>query len=90
MAKRSVRPLRRDAARQGVWVGPGSRSLNDSGAITDDTRIRAALPTINDLTGKGAKVILSAHGRPKGAVKEDMLSPCGGRLGELLGARGED
>lgn len=35
--------------------------LNDSQEITDDTRIRAAIPTINYLIGKGAKVILSTH-----------------------------
>jgi phosphoglycerate kinase len=59
----------------------------DGGKITDDTRIRAALPTIQDLTSKGAKVILSSHfGRPKGKVNEDMrLTPVGVRLGELLG-----
>ena len=61
--------------------------LDDSGKITDDTRIRAALPTIQDLIGKGAKVILSSHfGRPKGQVKEDMrLTPVAKRLSEKLG-----
>ncbi len=61
--------------------------LNDEGAITDDTRIRAALPTINFLLGKGARVILSAHfGRPKGQVNEAMrLTPVASRLSELLG-----
>ena len=61
--------------------------LDDQGNITDDTRIRAALPTIQDLTGKGAKVILCSHfGRPKGEVKESMrLTPVAKRLSELLG-----
>jgi len=61
--------------------------LGEDGSITDDTRIRAALPTINDLIDKGAKVILSAHfGRPKGQVNEGMrLSPVAKRLSELLG-----
>jgi phosphoglycerate kinase len=61
--------------------------LDDQGAITDDTRIRAALPTIQDLTGKGAKVILTSHfGRPKAQVVESMrLTPVAKRLSELLG-----
>lgn len=61
--------------------------LDDAGNITDDTRIRAALPTIQDLTGKGAKVILASHfGRPKGQVNEKMrLTPVAKRLSELLG-----
>ncbi|MDJ0535069.1 MAG: phosphoglycerate kinase [Xenococcaceae cyanobacterium MO_207.B15] len=61
--------------------------LDDNGNITDDTRIRAALPTIKDLTGKGAKVILCSHmGRPKGEVKEGLrLTPVAKRLSELLG-----
>ena len=61
--------------------------LDDQGAITDDTRIRAALPTIQDLTGKGAKVILTSHfGRPKGKVVESMrLTPVAKRLSEVLG-----
>jgi len=59
----------------------------DNGSITDDTRIRAALPTIEDLTSKGAKVILTSHfGRPKGQVNESMrLTPVAARLSELLG-----
>lgn len=58
----------------------------DKGNITDDTRIRAALPTIQDLTSKGAKVILSSHfGRPKGVDDKLRLTPVAKRLGELLG-----
>ncbi|NEQ29764.1 MAG: phosphoglycerate kinase [Leptolyngbya sp. SIO4C5] len=61
--------------------------LDDQGNITDDTRIRAALPTIQDLTGKGAKVLLTSHmGRPKGKVVDSMrLDPVAKRLSELLG-----
>ncbi len=61
--------------------------LDGNGAITDDTRIRAALPTIRDLVSKGAKVILASHfGRPKGQVNESMrLTPVAARLSELLG-----
>ncbi|SKB01303.1 phosphoglycerate kinase [Sporosarcina newyorkensis] len=59
----------------------------EEGKVTDDTRIRAALPTIEYMTGKGAKVILASHlGRPKGEVKEDMrLTAAGEQLSELLG-----
>ena len=61
--------------------------LDDSGNITDDTRIRAALPTIQDLISKEAKVILASHfGRPKGEVKDKLrLTPVAKRLSELLG-----
>ncbi|MBW4493151.1 MAG: phosphoglycerate kinase [Oscillatoria princeps RMCB-10] len=60
--------------------------LDDKGSITDDTRIRAALPTIQDLTGKGAKVILCSHfGRPKGVDESLRLTPVAKRLSELLG-----
>ncbi|MFJ8518959.1 phosphoglycerate kinase [Lysinibacillus xylanilyticus] len=57
------------------------------GAITDETRIRAAIPTIEYLVEQGAKVILASHlGRPKGEVKEDMrLTAVGVRLAELIG-----
>jgi phosphoglycerate kinase len=57
------------------------------GKITDETRIRAALPTIQYLIEQGAKVILASHlGRPKGKVNEEMrLTPVAVRLSELLG-----
>jgi phosphoglycerate kinase len=58
----------------------------DNGSITDDTRIRAALPTIQDLASKGAKVILCSHfGRPKGVTEKLRLTPVAVRLSELLG-----
>lgn len=60
--------------------------LDDAGNITDDTRIRAALPTIQDLQQKGAKVILASHfGRPKGVDEKLRLTPVAKRLSELLG-----
>nr|WP_199331249.1 phosphoglycerate kinase [Calothrix sp. FACHB-1219] len=60
--------------------------VDDNGNITDDTRIRAALPTIQDLTQKGAKVILASHfGRPKGVDDKLRLTPVAKRLSELLG-----
>lgn len=61
--------------------------LNKDLSIADDTRIRAALPTIQDLIAKGAKVILCSHmGRPKGKVNDTMrLTPTAKRLSELLG-----
>jgi phosphoglycerate kinase len=89
MAKRSLASLSADDLR-------GKRVLvrvdfnvpqDDSGAITDDTRIRAALPTIGFLRDLGAKVILAAHfGRPKGQVNEGMrLTQVAARLSDLLG-----
>jgi len=61
--------------------------LDESGKITDDTRIRAALPTIQDLMSKEAKIILCSHmGRPNGKVVDSMrLTPAAERLSELLG-----
>ena len=59
----------------------------DGTTITDDGRIKAALPTIKALREEGAKVILMAHlGRPKGKVVPELsLAPVAARLGELLG-----
>ena len=57
-----------------------------TGAITDDARIRAALPTIEELRGKGARLVLCSHlGRPKGPDPALSLRPVADRLGELLG-----
>jgi len=59
----------------------------DDARITDDTRIRAALPTIEQLRSRGARLLLAAHlGRPKDREPELSLRPAADRLGELLGA----
>ncbi|WP_060678532.1 phosphoglycerate kinase [Virgibacillus halodenitrificans] len=58
-----------------------------NGEVTDDTRIKAALPTINYLSEQGAIVILASHlGRPKGEVVEGLrLDPVAKRLSDLIG-----
>jgi phosphoglycerate kinase len=58
------------------------------GGVADDMRIRATLPTVHELLGMGATVVLASHlGRPKGRVKADLrMAPVGERLAELLGA----
>lgn len=58
-----------------------------NGEVSDDTRIKAALPTIKYLTEQGALVILASHlGRPKGEVVEDLrLDPVAKRLSDLIG-----
>ncbi|HEX2883195.1 MAG TPA: phosphoglycerate kinase [Candidatus Limnocylindria bacterium] len=59
----------------------------DDGRITDDTRIKASLPTIVHLLERGASVILASHlGRPKGKVNDALrLKPVADRLSQLLG-----
>jgi phosphoglycerate kinase len=61
--------------------------LDERGAISEDTRIRAAVPTVQDLVKRGAKVVLASHlGRPKKGPEEGLrLAPCAKRLSELLG-----
>jgi phosphoglycerate kinase len=58
----------------------------DGGRITDDSRIRASLPTLEELRGKGARLVLASHlGRPKGRDEKLSLRPAADRLAELLG-----
>ncbi|MFS0674251.1 phosphoglycerate kinase [Ornithinibacillus sp. 179-J 7C1 HS] len=59
----------------------------NNGEVTDDTRIKAALPTITYLSEQGAKVILASHlGRPKGQVVDELrLDPVAKRLSDLIG-----
>ncbi|MGO2096864.1 MAG: phosphoglycerate kinase [Candidatus Microbacterium stercoravium] len=61
--------------------------LDGDGNITDDGRVRAAIPTLKALVAAGAKVVASSHlGRPKGAPDPQYsLAPVAARLGELLG-----
>lgn len=65
--------------------------IDEQGTITDDTRIRAALPTINHAVRHGAKVLLISHlGRPKGGPNPKFsLRPVVGRLTTLLGSQVE-
>jgi phosphoglycerate kinase len=58
----------------------------EDGSVTDDARIRAALPTINELRGRGAALVLCSHlGRPTGRDPQFSLKPASERLGELIG-----
>ncbi len=60
--------------------------LDAAGQVTDDTRIRAALPTLQRLRDAGCSLVLAAHlGRPKGADPAFSLRPAADRLGELTG-----
>ncbi len=85
MNKKSIKDI--DVKGKKVFCRVDFNVPMQNGAITDDTRIRAALPTIQYLMEQGAKVILASHmGRPKGEVKEDLrLTPVAIKLSELLG-----
>ncbi|ALL21486.1 phosphoglycerate kinase [Bacillus tropicus] len=85
MNKKSIRDV--DLKGKRVFCRVDFNVPMKEGKITDETRIRAALPTIQYLVEQGAKVILASHlGRPKGQVVEELrLTPVAARLGELLG-----
>jgi len=83
--KLSIRDL--DLKGKRVFVRVDFNVPIKGGKITDDTRIRAAVPTITLALEKGATVIVASHfGRPKGKVNREMsLRPCADRLADLLG-----
>jgi phosphoglycerate kinase len=84
-AKKTVRDLA-DLRGTRVFVRVDYNVPVEKGTITDDTRIRASLPTLQHLVGQGARLVLASHlGRPKkGPAPEFSLTPAAGRLQELL------
>ena len=84
-AKASVRDA--EVAGRRVLVRVDFNVPLDGGEVADDTRIRAALPTLELLRERGAALVLAAHlGRPKGKPDPEFsLAPVAKRLGELLG-----
>jgi phosphoglycerate kinase len=85
MAKRTVKDLR-DIQGTHVFVRVDYNIPLENGRITDDTRIRASLPTLEHLIRGGARLALASHlGRPKkGPTPELSLKPVAARLSELL------
>jgi phosphoglycerate kinase len=85
MNKKTVRDI--DVRGKRVFLRADLNVPLDDGRITDDTRIRASLPTIVYLLEHGASVVLASHlGRPKGKVNDALrLKPVADRLSQLLG-----
>jgi len=85
MNKKTIRDI--DPKSKRVFVRVDFNVPLKGGEITDDTRIRAALPTLRDLLDRGASLVVASHlGRPKGQAKAELsLGPVAKRLEELLG-----
>jgi len=86
--KKSVADLtRRDLEGKKVLIRCDLNVPLEGKTITDDTRIRASVPTIKYLLDNGARVAISSHlGRPKGGPEDKYsLAPCASRLSELIG-----
>lgn len=85
--KKSIKDLQDIKGKRALVRVDMNAPLDDARNVTDDTRIRAILPTVKFLQEKGAKIILMAHlGRPKGEKKPEFnLDPIAKRLSELLG-----
>jgi phosphoglycerate kinase len=83
--KKTIRDI--DPKGKRVFVRVDFNVPMKGGKISDDTRIRASLPTLQDLLGRGASLVLASHlGRPDGKrVPEMSLVPVATRLAELLG-----
>ena len=75
-----------DVAGSRVFVRVDYNVPLDAGGVAEDSRIRASLPTLNELLDAGASLVLASHlGRPKGRVRDDLrLAPVGDRLAQLL------
>ncbi len=86
--KKSVRDLTDIKGKRALVRVDMNVPLDANKNVTDDTRIRAIIPTVEYLRNAGAKVILVAHlGRPKGDNNADLtLDPVAARLSELIGA----
>lgn len=86
MPKKTIRAV--DVASKRVLIRVDFNVPIEDGKITDDRRIRSAIPTIKSVIDRGGKAILCSHlGRPEGTgyQAEDSLAPCAKKLSELLG-----